>query len=107
MPRMKSAGGIPPHLKVIAEVPLGGSVTPSKIDELVPYTVGYASKYIFELKRLGFVFDTVKNGRNIVEWKLVSEPDNAEDLRTRGKTPLTKRSVNKIAENLMKDIGLL
>lgn len=107
MPRMKSAGGIPPHLKVIANLPLGNSISPTKIDELVPYAVGYASKYIFELKRLGFVFDTVKNGRNIVEWKLVSEPENAEDLRTRGRTPLTKKSVNKIAENLMKEVGLL
>jgi hypothetical protein len=106
MPRIKSAGGIPPHLKVISKVALGSSISPSEIDKLVPYATGYASKYIFELKKLGFVFDTKKNGRNIVEWTLTAQPENADELRQRGLIPMTKRSVNKIAENLMKEIGL-
>jgi hypothetical protein len=107
MPRLKSAGGIPPHLKVIANVALGMSITPQDIDVLVPHTKGYASKYIFELKALGFVFDTKKNGRNIVSWTLTEQPANAEELRSRGKTPMTKKSINKIADNLMKELGLI
>lgn len=106
MPRLKSAGGIPPHLKVISNVALGASISPSEIDNLVPYATGYASKYIFELKKLGFGFETKKNGRNIVNWTLITQPENAEELRRRGTIPMTKRSVNIIAENLMKEIGL-
>jgi len=107
MPRVKSSGGIPPHLKVIANLGLGETISPAKIDELVPYATGYASKYIFELKRLGFVFETKKNGRNIVEWKLITEPENADSLRLRGIVPLTKKSVGKLAENLLKEIDLI
>jgi hypothetical protein len=107
MPRIKSAGGIPPHLKIISNLTLGSSVSPSQIEEIIPYTKGYASKYIFELKALGFVFDTKKNGRSILEWTLISEPANAEELRNRGKSPMTRKSINKIADNLMKEIGLI
>ncbi len=107
MPRMKLSGGIPPHLKVIANVALGMSITPNDIDVLIPYATGYASKYIFELKALGFKFETTKNGRNIVAWTLIEEPENADELRKRGKTPMTNKSVNKIADNLMKEIGLI
>jgi hypothetical protein len=107
MPRVKASGGIPPHLKVIANVALGMSITPQDIDVLIPYATGYASKYIFELKAIGFVFGTKKNGRNIVSWTLTAQPENADELRRLGKTPMTKKSVNKIAENLMKEIGLI
>ena len=107
MPRLKLSGGIPPHLKVIANVALGSSITPQKIDALIPYATGYASKHIFELKALGFKFETEKNGRNVVAWTLIEEPENADELRQRGKTPMTNKSVNKIADNLMKEIGLI
>jgi hypothetical protein len=106
MPRLKSSGGIPPHLKVISKVALGASISPSEIDSLVPYATGYASKYIFELKKLGFGFEAKKNGRNIVSWTLITQPENAEELRRRGTIPMTKKSINTIAENLMKEIGL-
>lgn len=107
MPRMKASGGIPPHLKVISTLALGNSISPSEIDRIIPYATGYASKYIFELKKLGFVFETKKNGRNILEWKLVAQPENADELRQRGLIRMTKKSINKIADNLMKEVGLL
>lgn len=105
MPRMKESGGIPPHLKVIANLKVGEKITPTKIDELITYTKGYASKYIFDLKTLGFVFKTTKNGRNIVDWELVLEPANAEELREKGRNP-SRRTINKQANELLKDIGL-
>ena len=107
MPRKKEAGGIPPHLKVLSAVPLNGEITPAEIDALVPYATGYASKYIFELKKLGFVFTTTKNGRNIVNWKLVLEPADAARLRLIGSgNPLTERSVSRQADEYLKEIGL-
>ena len=107
MPRLKLSGGIPPHLKVIANVALGSSITPQKIDALIPYATGYASKHIFELKALGFKFETTKHGRNVIAWTLIEEPKNADELRQGGKKPMTNKSVNKIADNLMKEIGLI
>tara|TARA_R110000868_G_scaffold57548_2_gene177657 strand:+ start:1998 stop:2321 length:324 start_codon:yes stop_codon:yes gene_type:complete len=107
MPRLKLSGGIPPHLKVIANVAVGMSITPQYIDALIPYVTGYASKYIFELKALGFEFATTKNGRNVIAWTLIEEPENADELRQGGKKPMTNKSVNKIADNLMKEIGLI
>lgn len=107
MPRLKLSGGIPPHLKVVSTLALGSSISPSEIDRIIPYATGYASKYIFELKALGFKFETKKNGRSIVEWTLIEQPENADELRQRGMIPMTKKSVNKIAENLMKEIGLI
>lgn len=40
----------------------------------------YASKHVLYLKMRDYVFDTVRDGRNIKYYSLVKEPDNSEQL---------------------------
>jgi len=60
---------------------LGEPVSPTDINKHVGYG-DYAAKYISFLKnRHGFEFTTQKDGRAVVSYTLISEPDNAEAVR--------------------------
>ena len=60
---------------------VGKAVTPSEINDHVGRG-DYAAKYISFLRgRHGFEFSVQKDGRTVVSYTLVSEPDNAADVR--------------------------
>jgi len=95
MPRMKSLGGVKGEIKALEIIQLNKPVTPQEIEDYVG-TGPYASKYIFILRRKGFVFDTTKDGRVITSYILVAEPENADEIRaTKPKVPKTKVAVAK------------
>jgi hypothetical protein len=56
---------------------IGKPVTPSQIDSHTK-TGAYSSKYISFLKRDGFVFQTNKDGRNVVSYTLLSRPEDSK-----------------------------
>ena len=60
---------------------IGKAVTPSEINAHVGRG-DYAAKYISFLRgRHGFDFSVQKDGRTVVSYTLISEPDNAADVR--------------------------
>ena len=60
---------------------IGKAVTPSEINSHVGYG-DYAAKYISFLKnRHGFEFSVQKDGRAVVSYTLVAEPENAAAVR--------------------------
>jgi len=62
---------------------VGKAVTPSEINDHVGRG-DYAAKYISFLRgRHGFEFSVQKDGRSVVSYTLVSEPDNAADVRAK------------------------
>ena len=62
---------------------VGKAVTPSEINDHVGRG-DYAAKYISFLRgRHGFEFSVQKDGRTAVSYTLVSEPDNAADVRAK------------------------
>ena len=62
---------------------VGKAVTPSEINAHVGRG-DYAAKYISFLRgRHGFEFSVQKDGRSVVSYTLVSEPDNAADVRAK------------------------
>lgn len=62
---------------------VGKAVTPSEINAHVGRG-DYAAKYISFLRgRHGFEFSVQKDGRTVVSYTLVSEPDNAADVRAK------------------------
>ena len=62
---------------------VGKAVTPSEINDHVGRG-DYAAKYISFLRgRHGFEFSVQKDGRTVVSYTLVSEPDNAADVRAK------------------------
>jgi len=91
MPIVATSNGIKPEIRALAVILLNKPVTPSEINECVG-TGNYAAKYITFLRRLGFVFESNKDGRSIVSYTLVKEPDNAKDLRS----TKTKKTVEKV-----------
>ena len=60
-------------------VKVGVAVTPSEIDMHVGKGK-YASKHILYLKILGYDFQVAKDGRNVVSYTLIKEPDNVAAL---------------------------
>lgn len=70
---------------------VGKAVTPSEINAHVGRG-DYAAKYISFLRgRHGFEFSVQKDGRTVVSYTLVSEPDNAADVRANATAaPATK-----------------
>lgn len=70
---------------------VGKAVTPSEINAHVGRG-DYAAKYISFLRgRHGFEFSVQKDGRTVVSYTLVSEPDNAADVRAKATAaPATK-----------------
>lgn len=69
-----------PHEKLLEIMNVGDTLTPSEIDKHVG-NGNYASKHIWFLGKLGFVFDIKKEGRSVLSYTMISEPDNAADIR--------------------------
>lgn len=69
-----------PRELALEVIKLNKAVTPSEIDKHVGGE--YSSKYICQLRKRGFEFEVTKDGRNVVSYKLVKEPKNAEEIRS-------------------------
>lgn len=68
-----------PRELALEVIKLNKAITPSEIDKHVGGE--YSSKYICQLRKRGFEFEVVKDGRNVVSYTLVKEPKNAADIR--------------------------
>lgn len=77
---MARNSGKRPHEKLLEIMNVGDTLTPSEIDKHVG-NGNYASKHIWFLGKLGFVFDIKKEGRSVLSYTMISEPDNAADIR--------------------------
>ena len=85
MPRVNASNGIRPEIRALGVFPLGATVTPQVINDHVG-TGDYAAKYVSFLNtRYGFTIQANKDGRKVVSYTMIAEPDNAADLR--GATP--------------------
>ena len=81
MPRVAASNGIRPEIRALAVLQLGKTVTPAEINAHVG-TGDYAAKYVSFLNtRYGFKITANKDGRKVVSYTVISEPDNASDLR--------------------------
>ena len=91
MPRVAASNGVRPEIRALAVIKLGVPVTPAEINTHVG-TGDYAAKYISFLNtRYGFTITTQKDGRRVVSYTLIAEPDNAAALRaSQPKAPKTK-----------------
>ena len=91
MPRVAASNGVRPEIRALAVFPLGATVTPQVINDHVG-TGDYAAKYVSFLNtRYGFKITANKDGRKVVSYTVISEPDNAADLRaTQPKVAKTK-----------------
>jgi hypothetical protein len=79
---------------------IGKAVTPSEINSHVGYG-DYAAKYISFLKnRHGFEFTVQKDGRAVVSYTLVAEPENAAEVRARA--DVLSKDVQELSANLRK-----
>ena len=82
MPRPSASNGIRPEIRALAVFPLGATVTPDIINTHVG-TGDYAAKYVSFLNtRYGFKITANKDGRKVVSYTMIAEPDNAADLRS-------------------------
>ena len=90
--------------RVLPAIQPGVPFTPEAIDQIVGGA--YSSKFVFYLRELGFQFSQQKDGRKIVSYTLISEPDDAAAIRgasaskPRGKnaTPASKTPKVKVAK---------
>jgi hypothetical protein len=91
MPRVAASNGVRPEIRALAVIKLGVPVTPAEINTHVG-TGDYAAKYISFLNtRYGFTITTQKDGRRVVSYTLIAEPENAATLRaSQPKAPKTK-----------------
>jgi len=91
MPKVAASNGIRPEIRALAVLQLGKTVTPAEINTHVG-TGDYAAKYVSFLNtRYGFKITANKDGRKVVSYTVISEPDNASDLRAmQPKAPKTK-----------------
>ena len=91
MPKVAASNGIRPEIRALAVLQLGKTVTPAEINAHVG-TGDYAAKYVSFLNtRYGFKITPNKDGRKVVSYTVISEPDNAADLRgMQPKAPKTK-----------------
>ena len=81
MPRVAASNGIRPEIRALAVLQLGKTVTPQEINDHVG-TGDYAAKYVSFLNtRYGFKITANKDGRKVVSYTVLAEPDNASDLR--------------------------
>ena len=81
MPRVNASNGIRPEIRALAVLQLGKTVTPAEIDAHVG-TGEYAAKYVSFLNtRYGFTITANKDGRKVVSYTVIAEPDNAAELR--------------------------
>lgn len=86
----------PTLAKVLEIAKLGVAVTPTEINNYVGKG-NYASKHVLYLKILGFDFETVKDGRTVVAYKLIKEPDNVEALKSGASNKKSKVKAPKVA----------
>lgn len=77
---MARNSGKRPHEKLLEIMNVGDTLTPSEIDKHVG-NGNYASKHIWFLGKLGFTFDIKKEGRSVLSYTMIAEPDNAADIR--------------------------
>ena len=88
MPRVAASNGIRPEIRALEVFPLGATVTPDVINKHVG-TGDYAAKYVSFLNtRFGFKIVANKDGRRVVSYTMIAEPDNVATLR--GSTAATK-----------------
>ena len=88
MPIVSASNGIRPEIRALAVFPLGATVTPDVINKHVG-TGDYAAKYVSFLNtRFGFKIVANKDGRRVVSYTMIAEPDNVATLR--GSTAATK-----------------
>jgi hypothetical protein len=80
MPRTAVSNGVKPQYRALDIIKLNVPFAPSEVNDYVG-TGDYCAKYITFLRRDGFVFESVKDGRKIVSYTLVKEPDNVADFR--------------------------
>lgn len=82
MPRVAASNGVRPEIRALGVIQLNKPVTPSEINNHVG-TGDYAAKYISFLKtRYGCTFTIQKDGKKVVSYTLVGEPENIADLRS-------------------------
>ena len=106
MPRVAASNGIRPEIRALAVLQLGKTVTPQEINDHVG-TGDYAAKYVSFLNtRYGFKITANKDGRKVVSYTVLAEPDNACDLRAA--TPKAPKLVVKSikAPKVAKVLGL-
>ena len=65
--------------RVLPAIQPGVPFTPEAIDHIVGGE--YSSKFVFYLRELGFEFSQNKDGRKIVSYTLIKEPDDAAAIR--------------------------
>ena len=65
--------------RVLPAIQPGVSFTPETIDQIVGGA--YSAKFVFYLRELGFEFSQAKDGRKIVSYTLIKEPDDAATIR--------------------------
>lgn len=105
MPRVSASNGIRPEIRALGAIQLNKPVTPTEINDHVG-TGNYAAKYITFLRRMGFNFDTTKDGRTVTGYILVSEPANAAEIRAavpKAKTPKVTVNLAAAAEETEDD----
>ena len=66
--------------RVLPAIQPGVPFTPEAIDQIVGGE--YSSKFVFYLRELGFEFSNTKDGRKIVSYTLIKEPDDAAAIRS-------------------------
>jgi hypothetical protein len=82
MPIVAASNGIRPEIRALAVIMLNKPVTPQKINDHVG-TGDYAAKYISFLNtRYGFTITTQKDGRRVLSYTCVAEPNNIAELRS-------------------------
>jgi hypothetical protein len=99
MPRVAASNGVRPEIRALAVIQMNKPVTPAEINDYVG-AGDYAAKYISFLKnRFGFSFSVQKNGRQVVSYTLLKEPENVAELR--GAQPkAAKVAVAKVAKSI-------
>jgi hypothetical protein len=104
MPRVNASNGIRPEIRALAVLQLGKTVTPAQINDHVG-TGDYAAKYVSFLNtRYGFKITANKDGRKVVSYTVISEPDNASTLRAT--QPKAAKAKTAKAPKVSKALGL-
>lgn len=101
----KKGSTVPPEVRALEIIDLGKPVTPTQINEYIGIG-NYASKYISLLKDRGYIFTTQKEGKRVVSYTLMGEPEHSDAIRNNESVVIeTADCVVNIAEALA-DIDL-
>ena len=90
---------------IIHLINLGKAVTPTEISSIVRppgSTKDYSAKYITFLRLLGFDFTIQKDGRRIVSYTCIVEPDDAGKVRSVGPKSKSVKAKTVKATNVAK-----